>query len=671
MAAATGASIFPLPAIDMPPMSNSRSRRLQARTRSVCSVTTIANDAISGLNSLYFSYRPPQNRSSTSRPHSAAQSRVAAHIYSSAQRFFKRRQAASQHAASSDDSIATMILQDHLSTQASASYSSTVTAVPLVADRVALPSSAGAVDLLAALPPSVASAYRCPSPLSLRELAERKSQVKPRVFATRPEYIKLVHRLVAHSMVEFTKSPVVINGLFGVEKPDGSIRLIVDGRPANQTFVEPPRVQLPTPDLVPRLMVPPNKKLYVAKSDLADFFYRFRVPVWMQPYFALPGLTAEELDLVSTFGSGAIVYPCLSVLAMGWSHSVYLAQTAHEHLLNTRTRLQPCDRITHSSDLLVNRTRHLVYIDDLIMFGTDPEEMSAVQAHYVAVTAALNLPAKPSKVIPPSADGVDCLGVELTGSDQVLAPRADKLERLRQDTIALLRRGSCSGRDLAALVGRWTWIMLVTRPGLACFAAVYRFMQCAGRRVFRLWGTVARELYIVTCLSPLFLTSLSSAWYPQVFATDASSDGQGVVAAQVPSEIVEVAARQSGSVNPKSAESLAVDQLVVNRSWSVIVSSRWRAPEHINALEVRAVSTAVRHVLSSPLSFDRRRLLVLCDSQVAVGALAKGRSSSHPLLCRLRPVSALLLASGLQLYLRWIASAMNPADGPSRGAAVF
>lgn len=175
----------------------------------------------------------------------------------------------------------------------------------------------------------------------------------------------------------------------------------------------------------------------------------------------------------------------------------------------------------------------------------------------------------------------------------------------------------------------------------------------------------------MTCISPLFVTSLSSSWYPQVFATDASSDwGQGVVAAPVPPPLLEIAARHSGSLAAKTDESLAVDQAVISRPWSIIVSSRWSRPEHINALELRAVSTAVRHVLTSPLSFDRRRLLLLCDSQVAVGALAKGRSSSHPLLCRLRPLSALLLASGLQLYLRWVASAMNPADGPSRGTYV-
>jgi hypothetical protein len=78
-----------------------------------------------------------------------------------------------------------------------------------------------------------------------------------------------------------------------------------------------------------------------------------------------------------------------------------------------------------------------------------------------------------------------------------------------------------------------------------------------------------------------------------------------------------------------------------------------------------SASAAIRWVVSLKSSI-RRRLLLLSDSQVVVGALSKGRSSSHNLLCRLRPVSALLLASGIQLYCRWIPSADNPADEPSR-----
>ena len=76
--------------------------------------------------------------------------------------------------------------------------------------------------------------------------------------------------------------------------------------------------------------------------------------------------------------------------------------------------------------------------------------------------------------------------------------------------------------------------------------------------------------------------------------------------------------------------------------------------EHINILELRAATVAVHRVLKDPLS-PRRRLLLLSDSSVVVGALFKGRSSSSSLLRRMRSLSAMLLASGLQVLPVWLA----------------
>ncbi len=207
-------------------------------------------------------------------------------------------------------------LMDQYSQLTSSSYSKTSNAVPLIADRVALPSVAGAVRLLDVLPPQVAAVYNDPAKC-LRPVAERpQHRVRARVFAQHDEYIKLIHRMIAAGMVEFTTTPLVINGLFGVTKDDGMIRLIVDGRPSCAVFSDPPHVQLPTPDLLPRLVVPPKSTVWVAKSDLADFFYRFRIPEWMLPYFALPGVASDEIGVQDRFGSGTTVYPCLAVLAM-------------------------------------------------------------------------------------------------------------------------------------------------------------------------------------------------------------------------------------------------------------------------------------------------------------------------------------------------------------------
>ena len=187
--------------------------------------------------------------------------------------------------------------------------------------------------------------------------AATASPPRARVFGSHAEYVKVLARMHARGMLTYTTRPKVVVGLFCVDKPDGMLRLIVDGRPANDVFADPPAVDLPTPDLIARLEVPAGRRLWVAKTDLSDFFFRFRTPAWMHPYFALPAVRAEEIGgaAVCGFAAGALVWPCLSVLAMGWSHSVFVAQTAHEHMLDTDTGLRRCDRITRSSDLRVDR----------------------------------------------------------------------------------------------------------------------------------------------------------------------------------------------------------------------------------------------------------------------------------------------------------------------------
>ena len=206
---------------------------------------------------------------------------------------------------------------------------------------------------------------------------------------------------------------------------------------------------------------------------------------------------------------------------------------------------------------------------------------------------------------------------------------------------------------MSSLVGRWTWACLAARPALAVLNAVYRFAECAQGRRFKIWASVAQELRTLIGLAPLLFTCTSAQWFDRVVATDASSTGFGVVAA--------VAVSDPAVVVTKDDAKVLADQ----SAWRTIVAAPWRVTEHINVLELRALNTALRRVLSHPRAVGAR-VRILCDSQVVVGAVTKGRSSSQPLLRRLRTLAALTLASGLRPALVWIASESNPADEPSR-----
>ncbi|CAK0804061.1 unnamed protein product, partial [Prorocentrum cordatum] len=117
----------------------------------------------------------------------------------------------------------------------------------------------------------------------------------------------------------------------------------------------------------------------------------------------------------------------------------------------------------------------------------------------------------------------------------------------------------------------------------------------------------------------------------------------------------------------KAFEDVPLDLL--RAPWRVCGRQRWkRASTSMPALEAEALLYGVRHLLRSVANLGSR-LLVIGDSISASLAATKARSSCDGMLSVTRRLGALLLGTGSLLRSRWIASELNPADGPSRGRA--
>jgi len=398
------------------------------------------------------------------------------------------------------------------------------------------------------------------------------------------------------------------------------------------------------------------------KTDVDNFYHRLRLPVWLRPYFALPPLPAGRVSssVAASFGADTLVFPMCTTLPMGWSHSVVLAQEAHRFVLESRTSLSAADRIdSELRDVAVrpDRVLHALYIDDLTLIGRDRDRLAAVHAECEQAMISAGLQPKASKRVLPTSGPVDVLGVQVDGRRLTVGLAAGKLLDLVRDTSKLLREQSCTGLGLAKIVGRWVWAMLATRPALSVFNAVFRFVECARRRTFTIWQSVRKELRVAMGLAPLLVSSIGDKYFDRVLAVDASSSGFGVVAARVPAGV--------SVVSDDSADSTGRSVNVSDVAWRTAIARPWRRPEHINVLEARALYAAVRWALSFP-SAPGCRLCVLCDSQVVVHSARKGRSSSPPLLARLRCIAARLLMVGVKLEIEWLPSELNPADAPSR-----
>jgi hypothetical protein len=160
-------------------------------------------------------------------------------------------------------------------------------AVPLVAERLSLPARGAVVRLVDVLPGKLAVLLAGGRDM-VRPREEWPPQPRPSLIVQGyEEWAAVVRRLSAAGMIVFLDRVERINGAFAVPKPDGGLRFIFNGTAANEVFFEPPRVDLPTPSHVAELEVPGGAAVFVAKTDLSDFFHSFRVEPWLLPFFAM------------------------------------------------------------------------------------------------------------------------------------------------------------------------------------------------------------------------------------------------------------------------------------------------------------------------------------------------------------------------------------------------
>lgn len=568
------------------------------------------------------------------------------------------------------------------------SYSSASTpVVPLIASRISLPDSLTIVQVDTVLPPDLAAQYSeqpCLAllrhPVEVYALNLAQPLKPPRIAGRRSEYVQLVGRLLARGMISFTDQPKAVNGVFAVGKDELSDRLIIDAQPANRLFIDSPRVALPGPSHLTQLQVPAGAVMYTAKSDLSNFYHHLGLPAWMQPYFALPPLSAAELALVGAPAHAA--FPMCLTMPMGFSHAVFVGQSCHEHVVY-RSALSRDDSLLQLSSPCVNHERglHGIIIDDFFLFSLNQKLAEQIFTSVLQAYAEAGFVVKMSKVVWPTPSSVKVIGFDIDGTAASVSLPVDSQLSLIRSTLSLICSPTVTGAAMSHVIGRWTWVMMLRRPTLAVLQHVYRFARLAHGRRFTLWPSARRELCMLLTLLPLLHARLDATVFHRAFASDASELAAGVVSTVLSPSLDQqlwplCSSRHHAVLQPLLAAADTDSPLkqlydafyarVADTPWRVIISAAWRDPsEHINVLELRAALLTLHHVLSSPSS-HLSRVYLLLDSSVAFFSMWKGRSSSPSLLIVLRKISALVLAGGLYLLLGWLPSAANPADAPSR-----
>ena len=531
---------------------------------------------------------------------------------------------------------------------------------PLVAAAIALPEIAATVPLLAVLPPAEASFWAVERAELLAPpvvVAARRAELgPPTVGGPRKEFVLAVLRQLACGMVSMrAPSPdIVINGCFTLVKTAAplELRFIVNAQPANAAFQAPFPLALPSPEHIGRLIG--KGKYFWFKRDLSNYYHQLALPQWLCRFFGLPRLTRAEC--LAHGLDPARPCPVLLSVPMGWLHAPGLAQLAHEWVL--LPVIPPSRYIQESGAAHIGSWRAAIYIDDLGVVVPEHEVDAGVgadlQRRVDACYEAHSLGVKTAKNIDLTSSPMELIGTELrnTATGVLVLPSVKSIGKVVGRSLEFLQAPPAVGLDVARalerLLGSWAWVLLLHRPAFSFLFAAYHFHQHAlsrGAAAVTVWPSVRRELVSLLAVLPLLAANWARPFHELIFASDACPSGGAVVAAL----------HEAPWFVPPASLPWVVSR---RRSWSRV--------EHINVLELR-MALDVLHLAGRRQRGSR--VFVWMDSQVALGVVRKGRSSSAALNAVARHLAVAGFLTDCLLMAAYVPTEANPADGPSRASA--
>ena len=285
-------------------------------------------------------------------------------------------------------------------------------------------------------------------------------------------------------------------------------------------------------------------------------------------------------------------------------------------------------------------------------------------------------------------------GLQVDGDAGRARPTLSRCIPLLHVLLEVLRLGQASVALLEVLAGSLVSVFQCRRRVMSALEELYAVQRGLPRNaVVVISEALTEELLVCAALVPLAFVDMRLKPSTRVIASDSSSTCEAATSCELGARAVselQKLALQKGMwnrlLNPVQAyfrekrllgeeEELPEGQsYTMHPAWEEVVSSkqfsvfgklkRRNRRTHINIGETQAALEAERlHGYLSPDTF----YLHILDSQVALAALVKGRSSSRALNRSSIPWHC---ASGVRPFYGYAKSALNPGDDPTRGVAV-
>ena len=545
------------------------------------------------------------------------------------------------------------------------------------------------------------------------EVIEHETPIKPYMDTTLQndpiKYGQFVKDLWEKGMLRFTSEPKDLVTPFFVVKKNGKLRFILDCRGVNKRFRPPPALALAAGSSWSQVSIPKGSKMFVAQSDIKDYFYSLELPHALQPLFCLPPLPSSVVQEWSSTLQGlpsspsGWVWPMLQVLPMGWSWAMYFAQRVHQHLCLEATGLSMSQVLVEgrpAPDMSKEGVVLIPYADNLNVAGLNQNEVQ-----HVKDTVVKHLRDKGFRVHEETEASTTAvsLGFLIDGEHGVICPIPERLDRVLSAFTWLSMEPRVSGKAVERVIGHAVHFCMLRRELLSIFRSLYDFIQHSYWHRTKLWPSAAREARWASHLLKLCSADLTREWSSDTTASDASLSGVAVCrrsmseADQVrygtrkeiwrykynlpvkprdsaigrPDPFTDI--RTVKPIDHKSADPFVLDadfpevdaSLLKQEDWHDVFSVHMVIPEHITLLEGRGVVAALRHKLRSKHEFFKRHLH-FNDNMGVVLLCSKGRSNSYPMLRVARRIACLCLAADISLSVRWIPSELNIADKASR-----
>ena len=584
------------------------------------------------------------------------------------------------------------------------------TAKPIIADRLSFPEKPS-FDPVPYFDRATTEVFLRPLDFALPHETFEGEVPRVKINASQSEKISLFKKLALCGRLQPVSSDRVrsrfVSGLFAVGKNAMVDRLILDARPPNS--LESARTfwcgSMAAGSCISDLILQPNQALLSSGLDLKDYFYQFLISEQRVERNILSGSISIE-EAREVFGESfewpeKKIFVALSTLAMGDLLACEFAQSAHLGMLLDHGAIIPQQLITMRTPFPRSPTLVGIVIDDMIVLekvalavlddlkNDEPRipfeaarAISAYQLNHLEANAKKSFFSEPFSSF---------WGIQVDGVKGLARSSSSRLWPLIAISCRESMLGYATVKLVEVLAGCWIAVLTMRRRMLCLMDVIFEPLGIEDdSAIICLSPTLQDELFSPSVLGPLAAADLRAEFRPYVSATDASGEWMAGVRAPLSSCAVEELSRFSLKKStwtrllPPDRASLRENRLLPVESelpdfqyvshpvWQILAGAlkyreKWRLPsrpgKHINIQELQAFIIEEKHAARE---CKQKRILSGLDSQVALGSLIKGRSSSPALNSLMRSNLCHPLGSGIFHSYMYFLSEENRADGPTR-----